>query len=177
MQYPAAGSNRIACPGCFFGVQHQLVNRGQGLDGAAPGAAADRGVADNPPVLVEVGRDVGKDPVVAAIPGQVLDVGEELLAGLDRVPGQLEGRTRHIRVADDVVLAADQFVFAVTGKLDEDRIAIGDDAFAVGLGDDEVAFPHQAFGRGGLNGLVFHNGFLSPGLAKPARGGKIERAK
>ena len=109
---------------------------------------------------------MGEHPIEAAVLGQILHVGEHFLAGRDGVPHQLEGGAGHVRVANDVVLHAQELVFGVTGELDKNRIAVGDDAFGVGLRDDEVVVAHHAFDLGG--GDAFLHALLPLGMRELA---------
>jgi hypothetical protein len=47
-------------------------------------------------------------------------------------------------------------VLGITGKLNENPVAVTDASFEVGFGDDEIIVPHQALLRGGFN-LAFHS--------------------
>ncbi|MOA21723.1 hypothetical protein D3C78_1422300 [compost metagenome] len=94
-------------------------------------AYAHRLVTHDPPTF-EDGRDVGIDPVVVAVTAAVLDDTHPALAGFQVAPHQLVHRRRHVRVAHQVVRAANQFGLAVAtdgGKL---RVAVGDQAGGIG---------------------------------------------
>src|SRR5574343_273528 len=150
-QHCGAGLDCRTRPGRPFSIEHGAINRLDLGDGTRLGTATDRGVANDLPPGIEIGCDMGEYPVKTAILGHVLDVPEEFLACLNGVPGQLEGCTRHIGMANDVVLRTEQFFLGITGELDKNRVAIGNDAFGVGLGNDEIVFPHFALVAGRLN--------------------------
>jgi hypothetical protein len=61
-------------------------------------------------------------------------------------------------VANDVVLGAKQFSFGITGKLDEDAIAVRDPAFDVGFGDDEIVLAHLTLRTGRCDGILHGRG-------------------
>lgn len=63
-----------------------------------------------------------------------------LLAGGHGVPQVLERGARHVRVAQDVVRLADQFLAGVAGQLHERLVGVGDDAVQVGAGNEQAAF-------------------------------------
>ncbi len=102
-------------------------------------------VAGDVPGRIEPRRHMGVDPVVVAVLGAVDHVGEDLAAGLDGIPQQLEYAARHGRMAHDVVRRVQQLGLGIAADVDEDVVAVGDDAFTVGLADDELRF-----GKGSL---------------------------
>ncbi|MNF80166.1 hypothetical protein D3C84_624030 [compost metagenome] len=113
------------------------------LPGIRPGP--HRLVANHPPRL-ENRRDIGVDPIEIAIAATVLDDAHPAFAGLEVVPHLPEYLLWHVRVANQVVRAADQLLAAEAADSDELVIAVGDDAAAIGgrsqmLVGREVALP------------------------------------
>jgi hypothetical protein len=106
-------------------------------------------VTANRPVGAPRRGDVGEDPVVGAVGREVVDVGEDLLTGGDRVPHQAEDRSRHVRVANDAVRLADELGLAISRDPDEDAVRVADPALRVGLGDDDLLRAEGSFDAGG----------------------------
>lgn len=59
---------------------------------------------------------MGKYPIIRTVRREVIDVGKDLFAGLNRVSHQLKNRTWHIRMADDVVWLAEYLVFCISRR-------------------------------------------------------------
>ena len=65
-----------------------------------------------------------------------------------RIPEKLEHPRGHVRVADDVVLRAQQLLLAVAGKLDKDLVAVSDATFQIGFGNDEIIIASHVLAGG-----------------------------
>src|SRR5574343_1784820 len=158
-----SSSNGIACPRLALSIQHLRIDRRDRSDGLTSWTTTYRGIANDLIAAVEIRCDVGEHPIIAAILGHVLHIAEELLASLNRIPGQFECRARHVGMTHDVVLRTEQFGFAIAGKLDENRVPVRNDALGVGFRDDEIILPHHPLHRGRFN-LALH---LAPLLLQP----------
>ena len=104
----------------------------------------NRFVADHVAVL-ENRRHVGADPVVIAVLGPVFYDAHPGPAGLEVIPHVFEHRLRHVRMADDVVGLAQQFLAGKTAYFDEFVVAVGDHAFQIGGGDQTAIRGHFDF--------------------------------
>ena len=120
--------------------QDRLVESGDDIARPLRRHPAHGVIADHVVAGRVVGRgDVREHPVVIAVLRLVDDEGEDFLAGGDVVPEVLEDAARHVGMAHDVVLRADQFTLIVSRDVAERAIGIGDDTLEVGLRDDDVA--------------------------------------
>ena len=108
---------------------------GGGFGGA--GLGAHRHVAARLAAFQD-GRDVGAHPVVVTVLAAVLDQARPGLAPADGAPQVLVGLGGHVGVADDVVGLADELVVAVAAHAHEGRVAVGDLAFGVGAGHQQL---------------------------------------
>ncbi|MNQ99119.1 hypothetical protein D3C85_1148410 [compost metagenome] len=112
-----------------------------------------------------------------AIAAAVLDDAHPAFARLEVVPHLPEYLLRHVRVANQVVRAADQLLAAEAADSDELVIAVGDDAAAIGgrsqmLVGREVALPlgdRHVLAHLYSCGWVWEPG--SPGLDRPRDAG------
>ena len=87
-------------------------------------------------IRIQEGAYGGIDPVVGAIFTAVFDFALPDFAGFDGVPQVFEGTFRHVRVADDIVGLAKEFIQGVLGDFAEFLIGIGDDAPGVSFTHD-----------------------------------------
>ena len=117
------------------------------FDLGALGFAAHRHVAGDLAVFPD-GRGVGLDPVVVAVLAPVLDVADPGAPSLEIVPEILEGLSRHVGVADDVVGFAQEFGLGKAADLEEIPVDVGDPALEVGLGNDQCVVPQGDFDGG-----------------------------
>src|SRR5690606_18350533 len=90
-------------------------------------------------------RDEGADPVVIAVLAAILDHAQPGAARTDAGPEMGEGAGRHVRVAQEVVLLAEQLAFAIAGDLDEIRVDVGDAASGNGGGENISVFADADF--------------------------------
>ncbi len=147
----AGGERFLAVAVLGFLAQHVGVERDDHVvEDPALGHAAVGMEPDDLAVLGVGRRHVREHPVVGARFGEVLDVGEDLAAVEDGVPQEPEHRARHVGVADQAVRRADQLRQRVAGHGAEHRIGVGDAAFDIGLGDDDVAAIEVHFDIGRL---------------------------
>jgi len=133
-QLVAIANAQPQAPGCLAGQQPCIKPFGP-RHAFAVGAGAHRLIADDAPVFADRCHE-GIDPVVVAGLGAVLDQPVPALAGLELLPEIGEGRRRHVRVAHDVVAAADEFMARKAADFDEGVVCRGDDALEVGGGDE-----------------------------------------
>src|SRR5690606_29550805 len=94
---------------------------------------------------VQVRGDIGQHPVETAVLAQILHITEELLAALQGAPQQLENPTRHIRMAHDIVLYAQQLRLGKAGDLHEGAIGVGNASLGIGFADDELIIAKTNF--------------------------------
>ena len=84
------------------------------------------------------GSDVGTHPVVVAVLAPVFHQTCPGLAPANGAPHVLVGLWRHVRVANDVVRLADEFVVAVATDAHKRRVAVRDLALGVGAGHQQL---------------------------------------
>ncbi|CUI28641.1 Uncharacterised protein [Bordetella pseudohinzii] len=94
-----------------------------------------RGVAGHFAVLDDR-HGIGQHPIEPAGLVAILDDGQPGPPGLQRMPHVFEHRRRHVGVAHDVVRLAQQFVAREAADFHKGRVAVGDAAFEVRLGNE-----------------------------------------
>jgi hypothetical protein len=114
---------------------------------AAAGLAADGDIADHGAPFLD-GAHVGVHPVEVAVLAPVLHQALPGLAGLERGPQIGEHRRGHVRMADQVVGLAQQFLALEAADARELVIDVGDVALEVGHGDQEAALLNQMLNGG-----------------------------
>ncbi|MNH23991.1 hypothetical protein D3C79_839040 [compost metagenome] len=77
-------------------------------------------------------RSVGADPVVVTILAAILHKPHPRASALECLPQMRKGFWRHIRVAHDVVIDAEQLGLAEAADVDEVWVDVGDGALGVG---------------------------------------------
>ena len=105
---------------------------------------ADRLVADDI-FAVENWRHIGIDPIVVSVLAAVFDQPAPRVACLDGIPQILEGLRRHVRMAQNVVVLPDQFIFRVAADANQIGVDVGDDAFEIGSGNNGDFFTQHHF--------------------------------
>ena len=90
-------------------------------------------------------RDVGFHPVVVAVLATILDEPRPRPARLHMRPQILESRRRHVRVADDIVILAQQLVIHETADFLEIVVSVCNSALEVGLRHDGLTVFHLDF--------------------------------
>ncbi|MNM52493.1 hypothetical protein D3C81_635710 [compost metagenome] len=115
----------------FFARTHTLIERGGALDIGTLRLDPHRLVAHHHGPF-EDRRDIGANPIVIAIAATVLDDAHPALAVLEVRPHVGKHRLRHVRVTDDIVRAAQQFVTAEATDGHQLIIAVGQVAVQVG---------------------------------------------
>lgn len=94
-------------------------------------------VADHRALVVDR-RDIGADPVVVAVLAAVLDDPHPRAAGFEGGPHVGEHRRRDVGVTDQVVRRGHRLLAAEAADVDEGFVAVGDDAFEIGGGDQAL---------------------------------------
>jgi hypothetical protein len=110
------------------------VQGGGALHLLALGLDPHRFVAGNH-ALAEYRCDIGVDPVMITVLATVLDDAHPALAVLEVGPHMAEHRFGHVRMAHDVVRAANQLFAAETADRNELVIAVSDLAMGIGGGN------------------------------------------
>src|SRR5690606_21973980 len=96
-----------------LGGPHPRIQRLEALDRGAFGGAAVGVVADDRTARVTRRGDVREYPIVGAVLGQVVEVGEDLATVLDGLPHEVEQAARGLGVADDAVGPAEDLLLGV----------------------------------------------------------------
>ena len=112
-------------------VASGLDGRIQALGGADLGGAglgAHRLIFHHPAVALYRG-DIGIDPVVIAVLAAVLHQAHPTVASLEGLPQMGEGDGRHVRVANHVVVVAEQLGAAEAADVDKVLVDVADGAF------------------------------------------------
>src|SRR5690606_788187 len=109
--------------------------------------------------------DEGIDPVMVAALGAVLDYPHPAAALFQIAPEVGKHRRRHVRVADQVMRLAQQFLSGEAGYVGKGVVAVGDHSVAVGGGDETLLVPELYFflcdGEILAHGLPELGGYLS----------------
>ena len=92
---------------------------------------------------------------MVAVLAAILDDPYPRLAGFQVGPHMSEDRWRNVRMAHEVVRCADQFLAGKTTDLDENIVAIGDDALEIG-GRDQTLVRRKASFTLGYGLIVTH---------------------
>ena len=93
---------------------------------------------------------------MVAVLGQIDDVGEDLLACLDRVPQQLEDASGHLGMTDDIVRLSEEFFLRIDGHPLEDVVGVGDQPLPVRLADDDLVVAEIVLDAGRLDTWCVH---------------------
>jgi hypothetical protein len=120
------------------------------------GLDAHRFIADHL-VAVEHRRHIGVNPVVIAGLAAVLNDAHPWQALLERGPHVCEHSPRNVRVANQVVRGAHQFVAGEATDFDESVVAVSDDTLGICGGDQPLLSGEGPFALG--NGLVITHGY------------------
>ena len=104
-------------------------------DVGAAGGGAHRHIAGGLAILFDR-HDKSRHPVVVAIFTAVFHHAFPGVSVFEREPHVFENTGRHVRVAQDILAGANQFVALKAGYLDKGVIGVSDHPLEVGLGDD-----------------------------------------
>ncbi len=132
------GKARGAVGGAVLDVLQFAV---QGLDRVNGGAirrAAVGMITHGLPVGTKGWRHMGVYPVMVAARRHIEDVGENFLACRHSLLQQAEDRAWHVRMPQDRMRRADHLFFGQLHNVEKDPVGIGDDAFEIGLGNNDV---------------------------------------
>ena len=160
----------------FFPMRLGFVGDAGGLgDGALVGglraghvlagrARAHRHIASDVTIFLD-GHHTGIDPVVIAVFAAVFNNAAPRQTALQGLPQPLKHPRRHIWVANQVVVFADQFFFSKAAYLDKIFAGKGNDALGVGLGDQTFVAGKELFFAGHWE-IDFHDNALSFSVAE-----------
>lgn len=93
-------------------------------------------------------HDKGINPVKIAVLAAIFDQPLPRITRFDGPPQVLERGGRHIRMAHQVMIFADQFVTIEAGNGDEGVVGVGNGPFQVRFGHKVLAFGEGLFDRG-----------------------------
>ncbi len=122
------------------------------------------------------GRDIGIHPVMIAVLAAVVHHPHPGLALLDGVPEILEGRRRHVRVTDDIVVLAQQFLLAETAGTNEVLVDVPDDPFPV-RGGNNLHGGIQDLLLAAQGKVLFHTLLLSSTSTTSGRGHPVHKGQ
>ena len=91
---------------------------------------------------------LGPDPVEIADFAAILDDSAPRLPALDGVPEPLEGAGQHVRMADHVMVLADQLFARKAADFDESVVDVSGDSLEVGARDDVMPLRKRHLGIG-----------------------------
>jgi len=123
-----------------MGIQRRYLGESVGIGYAAIGM-----VTNALAVEIVAGRDVGKNPVVAAIFGKVQNIGKYFIAALDDFPQQFEDTAGHSGMPDEVVRGAEEFRLGVAGDALKNVVGVRNNAALIGFADDDFVLGKVSF--------------------------------
>ena len=101
-------------------------------------------------------RHMREHPVMVSVFRKIIDVRENFIALLNRLPQQFEQAARHVPMPEEIVRLAKQFLFRVTGNLQEGLIGILNVPLQVRFADDDLIVAKRPFVPRGYDSLISH---------------------
>ena len=120
----------------FLDLRQLFVDRVENVGDVFGDLFPLRLVAHHSSLGVDDRLEIGEDPVVAAVFGQVLHGGDEVFSLLQPIPEDLEEDAGHVGMPDDIVGLADELFGRITRNLGEIVVGVGDDPFGIGIALD-----------------------------------------